>query len=158
MPDRCVAALVPQAAIDAAVLAASKPIHDDGHTDCYYAGILLAAWPHLAPVSPAVEEPERQMYKKKKPDGPPKPWDHLGWQGDQPTIDDLPSSAGSVVEEPAIEVGPAATARYIAGLEAEVERLREALQSIAGKRKGTAAFCRAVAAAALAGSPSQETK
>src|SRR3954466_9461315 len=43
----CAAELVPQAAIDAAVLAASKPVHDDGHTDCFYAGILLAAWPHL---------------------------------------------------------------------------------------------------------------
>lgn len=30
--------------------------------------------------------------RKKKPTGPPKPWDYLGWQGDQPTIDDLPSS------------------------------------------------------------------
>lgn len=47
IPDRCVSALVPQAAIDAAVLAGSKPVHDDGHTDCFYAGILLAAWPHL---------------------------------------------------------------------------------------------------------------
>jgi hypothetical protein len=49
----CAADLVPQAAIDAAVLAASKPVHDDGHTDCFYAGILLAAWPHLQGAQPA---------------------------------------------------------------------------------------------------------
>lgn len=49
-PDhsRCVADRVPQGAIDAAVRAAANPTHDDGHADCFYAGILLAAWPHLA--------------------------------------------------------------------------------------------------------------
>lgn len=30
--------------------------------------------------------------RKEKPNDPPKPWDYLGWQGDQPTIDDLPST------------------------------------------------------------------
>lgn len=34
--------------------------------------------------------------RKKKPAGAPKPWDYLDWQGDQPTIDDLPSRSGEV--------------------------------------------------------------
>jgi hypothetical protein len=59
----CAAELVPQAAIDAAVLAASKPVHDDGHTDCFYAGILLAAWPHLQGLD--LPRPADQLRKEK---------------------------------------------------------------------------------------------
>jgi hypothetical protein len=30
-------------AIDAMILAAANPVHDDGHTDTYYRGLMLAA-------------------------------------------------------------------------------------------------------------------
>lgn len=45
--DGCAVHDFPQVAIDAMVAAAAKPAHDDGHTDCYYAGLLVAAWPHV---------------------------------------------------------------------------------------------------------------
>lgn len=44
----CASERVPRAAIDAMVRESGAPRHDDGHTDCYYAGLLLAALPHLA--------------------------------------------------------------------------------------------------------------
>jgi hypothetical protein len=43
----CASDLFPQAALDAMVAESGTPRHDDGHTDCYYAGLLLAALPHL---------------------------------------------------------------------------------------------------------------
>jgi hypothetical protein len=39
----CAAAGVHRRAVDAMVLAASNLEHDDGHTDCHYAGLLTAA-------------------------------------------------------------------------------------------------------------------
>lgn len=49
MPDHpsCIADRFPRAAIDAMMQEAARPVHDDGHTDCYYAGLLAAALPHL---------------------------------------------------------------------------------------------------------------
>jgi len=43
----CAADLFPRAALDAMVAESGAPTHDDGHTHCYYAGLLLAALPHL---------------------------------------------------------------------------------------------------------------
>jgi hypothetical protein len=43
----CISDRFPRAALDAMVHAARSPSHDDGHTDCYYAGLLAAALPHL---------------------------------------------------------------------------------------------------------------
>jgi hypothetical protein len=45
--QRCAADRFPQAALDAMVRMSARPVHDDGHTDCYYAGLLIAALPHL---------------------------------------------------------------------------------------------------------------
>lgn len=45
----CISDLFPQAAITAMVHESGAPRYDDGHTDCYYAGLLLAALPHLTP-------------------------------------------------------------------------------------------------------------
>ena len=38
---------IPADAVEAMALAAATPVHDDGHTDCYYAGLLRAAIPAL---------------------------------------------------------------------------------------------------------------
>jgi hypothetical protein len=38
---------VPAPAVDAMADAGANPVFDDGHTDCYYAGLLRAALPHL---------------------------------------------------------------------------------------------------------------
>jgi hypothetical protein len=43
----CISDRFPRAALDAMIHAARSPGHDDGHTDCYYAGLLAAALPHL---------------------------------------------------------------------------------------------------------------
>lgn len=43
-----------EAMVEAAILAASNPVFDDGHTDTYYAGILAAALA-VAPVVPREE-------------------------------------------------------------------------------------------------------
>jgi hypothetical protein len=44
-PRQCAAAGFPKDAIDAAIYGAARG--DDGHTDCYYAALLRAAFPHL---------------------------------------------------------------------------------------------------------------
>jgi hypothetical protein len=38
---------VPAGAVEAMSTAGANPTFDDGHTDCYYAGILRAAIPHM---------------------------------------------------------------------------------------------------------------
>lgn len=44
-PDQtsCAADRVPQRVIDAMIKEAARSTYDDGHTDCYYAGLLLVA-------------------------------------------------------------------------------------------------------------------
>lgn len=39
----CASERFPQAALNAMIRESGAPQHDDGHTDCYYAGLLLAA-------------------------------------------------------------------------------------------------------------------
>jgi hypothetical protein len=70
------------------------------------------------------------MERKKKPDGAPKPWDYLGWQGDQPTIDDLPygltGDAGEVER----------LRRQLAGAVEEAEKLRARVADLTDERDG----------------------
>jgi hypothetical protein len=41
--DSCIAERYPPEVITAMVAMSARPVHDDGHTDCYYAGLLDAA-------------------------------------------------------------------------------------------------------------------
>lgn len=45
------------------IAAAAEPIHDDGHTDCYYAGLLIAALPYVSPETARLRA-ENERYRE----------------------------------------------------------------------------------------------